>query len=297
MLIDPTRSILPTFGTAWVLAWLFNLVVARQESAENLRRWIDLRYGVALASATCLGVLLIQGQPGWPTKFWHWVWPVGCVGLFAKSILAMLPTRSNRSRSIDAACLVTVWLVAAAVASWMLVPTWSTLSPGRLTVGTILVGYLAALTIAFDKASSTTRPDPEQILPTNCSYQLVVAITATGFCLAAAIAANASLKYGELTAAIAAAVAGCLAANGWRNTENRALEPLIPVASMLVGSAAFVGVIYPQEPLLRLLPLPFAPMAIPVCVRLFPTNSRRDINLRYAVFFSVLVALTLMAVV
>gem|GEM_PF-5407927 len=289
MLIDPTKSILPSFATATVLAWLLtklvefrNLPDDRATQTKTLIRSNDLRYALATAVATTVSVFLLQDEFALPTKFWHWLWPVGFVALIGKWIPVLF---SGKTRS-SFVC----WLTAAIVASWMVVPTWSTLVPGRMTVGILLAVYLSLLALVFEFASSLP------VTSNEVTRQLVVAISVTCAFLAAAIAISADLKYGELAAGVALAIAGCVLAHGWRLGRGSGMAALVPVAAFLVGTVAFIGVIYPTKPLLRLLPIPFAPLVLPLSLHFFSTDSWRDIALRYGTFFLVLVPLTLFAV-
>ena len=250
-------------------------------------RLSNLRFALAIVVATIVSVLLLQDNLELPKRFWHWVWPAGLVGLLAKTL--ELPFAGKKKSSAR----VLGWLVAGVVSAWMLTPTWSTLVPGQVSVGTALAIYLVVLAVAFEFAStlSVTNDSSNEV-----TRQLVVAISVACAFLAASIAASADLKYGELAAAVSMAIAGCVVAHGWQIGRDNALATLVPVAAFLVGCVAFVGVIYPAKPLLRLLPIPFAPLAVPLALRFFQSDSWRDIGLRYGVFLAVLVPLTLFAV-
>lgn len=234
-----------------------------------------------------LGVLLIQDNMEWPTKFWHWLWPVAVVGLVAVAI----STASPRPKWF--ATRFAIFLVAASVSAWMLLPTWPNWTANRPVIGLAVAGYLSVLMIAFDMGTAwITRHDATS----EVIRQLIIACAVTGFCLAASIAAASGLKYGELTATIAISLTGCIVAHGKRSGCDRALVILSPIVALMLGSAAFVGMIYPTQPVLNLLPLPFAPLAVVCAVRFFKSDSWRDIGMRYAVFAGVLVALTIFAV-
>lgn len=291
MLIDPTRSILPSFGAALVLAWLLSLLAdwANNQTGPDSgapRRWVHLRYAVALAVSIFVGVVLLR-EPG-PAKFWHWTWCAGVAGLVVEG--SRLPVSGWKGTLTR----VTTIIVAGGVVAWMLVPKWADPDPGWMTVWLLLSLYLVALTLAFQFAStSAIKREISEELP----RQLVIAQAATCMCLAAAIAASVSLKYAELTSVIAVGVTGCLIAHGRRRGSDRSLSALAFVTAFLMGSVTFVGVIYPQKPVLRLLPIPFAPLVLLSAVHFFKTDSWRDISLRYTIFAVAVASLTLFAVV
>ena len=99
---------------------------------------------------------------------------------------------------------------------------------------------------------------PDRLLESTAVGLLTVSAGATALLIAAGV----SIKYGQVAALAAAALAGCFGASFYTANRAVAIRGLIPVFVVLVGGLAFVGVIEPTPPLPIILVAPAAPLML-----------------------------------
>ncbi|MEX0713540.1 MAG: hypothetical protein WD278_14380, partial [Pirellulales bacterium] len=182
---------------------------------------------VAFAAAFCAGYTLL---PDWaalaPKRHWHWtiyLAPaaalIGPVGLAGGIRLA--------ERSL-------LWLLAAFVSAWLLVPNWADLHPPRPVCIGLLTAYLFLLAAALEPLARRVGP-----------ATLLAPLTYTSACVALLIAVPISVTYAQAAVIAAGATAGCwIAACLW----TAPARGLGLVYSVVVGGWAFIGCIEPRKP-------------------------------------------------
>lgn len=228
------------------------------------------RFGLALALAAGFfaGYWLL---PPWasllPQRHWQWLPYVALAAAFAgwTSGPSASPGRTGgpldfpRRTGGPSYVAWILWVGLPLVSAWLLVPTWATLWPPRLTAIPLLALYLV-LEMGLLAA-----------LPERLTGRLLVSLmTACAIAVALSIAIGVSLKLAQVAALAAAALTGCAAAGFVPRARLASGEParaissrgIIPIFAVLVGGLAFVGAIEPDPPLPIVLLAPAAPLVL-----------------------------------
>lgn len=209
-------------------------------------RFAERASGMAVAAAFFVGCVLALGSDAvWPTRHWQWLaWGAVLAGT-AGGIA------SDKIRAQDWR-----WLVLAAVAllcAWLMVPTWARLWPPRAISIALIAAYLFALMVLLNQL-------PERLLGTWFPAQLTLATGAIAVLLAAEI----SMTFGQLGIIAAAALGGCWAAGCFAKAPLVA-RSVVPVFAAMAGGLAYVGCVGRDPPLLALMLVATAPVALWVC--------------------------------
>ena len=216
-----------------------------------LARWtlpdeISQRYAAAIAfAAAYLAGHLLSADDPLPSRHWHWIPFAGLVA----SILG--PVTLARGIGIGERTIVVLLLSLAA--AWMLVPTWSSLSPPRLVWVPLLAVGMALLALLLFPLSKRI-PAPRLI-----GFLALSALAVAG--LAAGLV---SMTYATQIAIAGVALLG--AAIAARFSARAAAGGIGLAYAWVVGGWAFVTCIDPQQPVYVLLLAPFAPLALWCCV-------------------------------
>jgi hypothetical protein len=226
-------------GVAWLLSFTLPAAVAS-------------RYALvaALAAGMFVGYWLLpdDGAPLVPNRHWQW--------------LAYLPLLAALVGGVVLASGVTTgerWLLLAAVAAlaaWLLVPTWANLWPPRAWSIPILAGYVWLL-------SNLLSSLPDRLLG-RLQIGLFVGASAAA---AATIGVDVSARIGIVAVVAAAATAGCWFTAWFLPTASipTATRGLIPAFAVLVGGLSYAGAIEVQP----LRPYMFVPATAPLLLWLF----------------------------
>jgi len=201
---------------------------------------------LAFASAFFVGYVLM---PDWaelaPTRHWHWLpYLAGMAAILGAVGLA------------DGVSIVDRWLLQgllAIVGGWLLVPDWASLQPSRAVYVPLLSVYFVVLCAALDGLPERL---PGRLFPVLLG---VVSVAST-----ISIAFFVSVKLGQVAGIATAGLLGCGVANLTRPT-SVASRGVIPGYVVIVGGLAFVAGIEPEPPLLALLLIPAAPLALWSC--------------------------------
>jgi hypothetical protein len=199
------------------------------------------------AVAVFVGYVLL---PDWaalkPERHWQWL---PYVGVTAAAVSALAPT----SRGLWAVrwALLTI---AALIAAWKVVPDWESLYPPRTASIALLAGGMIVLAAAVEAL-------PDRL----CRPPLVTLLSATAGGAMVALVASVSFKFGQLAGLAAGALAGCAIACARRELSPAIVRGLAPVAAMLIVGLAYIGCIEPEPPILAMLLLPAAPLALWLC--------------------------------
>jgi hypothetical protein len=218
-------------------------LLRRLLSSETSQRYAA---AVAFAAAFCAGYVLL---PDWaalvPKRHWHWT-----IYLAPGAALIGSVSLAGGIRPAERWLL---WLLAAFVSAWLLVPNWANLHPPRPVCIGLLTGYLFLLAAALEPLARRVGP-----------ATLLAPLTYTSACVALLIAASISVTYGQTAVIAAAAMAGCwIAACLSRTASARGLGL---VYSVVVGGWAFIGCIEPRKPAVGLLLAAAAPLGLWCCV-------------------------------
>jgi hypothetical protein len=202
---------------------------------------------LAFAAAALTGyVLLPSWAPLAPTRHWHWpVYLGSAAGLVAGSV-ALAPGVYRVERWL-------LQLLAALLAAVLIVPTWDGLDPSRgvwIAIFTVGAGLLSVLLDALPQRLRGRR-----------LLALLTIVAATG---AVVLAAQISLKFGQLALVVAAALLGCTL--GSLATQGASLaRALLPSYSVTVGGLMLVGHLELFTPNYVLLAVPLLPLALWLC--------------------------------
>lgn len=214
---------------------------------------------VALASGFLVGYVLLGLAPLQPATHWHWLpWTV-VLGLGG----ALVGTTSGR-RSHLLAWL--VYVVVAAVAGWLLVPTWPDLVPSRgvqwATWTAYVVAVAGALMTTLNRqrtavGSSSTAVDG---LPT-----VWVALVLAGTLLATAgvLVVSGSMRFAQMAGCGAGAALGIAGAAAIAPQRIDLTRLPLPV-TVLTAGAMWIGRVnsYSDVPLVSYVLVPLAPLAL-----------------------------------
>ncbi|MEX0939481.1 MAG: hypothetical protein WDZ59_16580 [Pirellulales bacterium] len=203
---------------------------------------------LAFAAAAMTGYVLL---PAWaplvPTR--HWQWPIylgSAAGLVAGSLaLAAGVYRIER------------WLLhilAALLAALLLVPTWEDLDPARGT-------WIAIFTLGAGLLSVLLDALPERLQGRRLLTLLTIVATAGAVVLAAQV----SLKFGQLGVVVAAALLGCTLGSLGRKGVPLA-RAILPAYTIATGGLALAGHLELFTPHYELLAVPAMPLALWLCV-------------------------------
>jgi hypothetical protein len=201
----------------------------------------------ALALGVALGFfagywLLPDWAPLWPGRpTWQWLPYLA----LAAALPGAVPGKANWPVRWPAFAAV------AALAAWLLVPTWNNLYPPRL----VSIGLLAVYLVVFYAAIDAL---PDRVL----GRWFAGSLTASAFVLAVVLLVfGASAKIAQVGAAAAFALAGGFAATIFAGLNSpQATRGHIPVYVILAGGFAYVGAIEPTTPRYAILLVPLVPL-------------------------------------
>jgi hypothetical protein len=198
---------------------------------------------VAFAAGLIAGYMLL---PSWaslvPRRHWQWlVW----LGVLAAAI-GPIGLHAHRGVTVRLAAI----LVVSLTSSWLLVPTWTDLTPARPICIAIVATFLAVSASLTDLLAERVAPNA-----------LAASLAASSVCAAIAVAGLVSVTYGRVAGVMAAAFCGALAA-GVPGQSAIAMRSILPVYAITVGGTAFVAAIEPKPPMWGLLGLPMAPLLL-----------------------------------
>lgn len=225
---------------AWAAVWLLRRTLPAKTDDRGL-------LASAAAAAVFIGYVLL---PDWaalkPERHWQWL---PYVGVAAAAVSALAPT----SRGLWA--LRWALLAAAAlIAAWKLVPDWASLYPPRPISIVLVAAGMVALAAALEAL-------PDRL----CRPTLVALLAATAGGVMVALAVSVSLKFGQLAGLTASAIVGCAIACLRREAGPAVVRGLAPVAALLLVGVAYAGCIEPDPPVIPLLFIPAAPLALWLC--------------------------------
>lgn len=279
MLIDPKQTILPSFFIAAGLAFAFHALAQRLRRRAHIEgnakettpiKALGLRrftLSLSLGIACFIGVNLLRGTFSLPEKYWEYLGVIALTTGLLGPILSAIPGKWKWLS----------WPLISFATAWLLVPDWSTLEPSRQVYIPLFAIYLSGLGLLYEWGG--TRSSPRELLFTLC------ATTAT---LAAATAAIASLKYGELGLILFASGAAFFFFSLFARIESDEIAGLLPSAAIMIGGVAFVGYIYPQPPIYELMLLPFAPVGLFAAHKFSNASTMRGTAIRIGGYFAVL---------
>jgi hypothetical protein len=209
---------------------------------------IAARYRLAAAFALAVFVGFAAGpqrKSFIPEEFWDWVPYLG--------VLAAIVAGAARANRISHIARWVMIAVVAALAAWLVVPTWEDLAPPRpVHLAAVAVG-IAALALLLEPLSKRL---PGRAFP----WWLMVT---AGAC-ALLILAEVSETFGRLAALPASALVGCLLA-AWLTTAAADWGSLALPYAVVVGGYTYTSAIYPSPPLVPLVFAPFAPLGLWIC--------------------------------
>lgn len=217
------------------------------------RRLFPPRIGERWAAplAVALGVMAAYALlPDWaslvPQRHWQWL---PYLGLLAAVVgpAAQAAQRFLWWRYV-------IFLALAGVTAAFLVPTWPSLAPSRPISIVLLATYLFAVMALVDAL-------PDRLY----GWPFLMALLLTAFGLAALLAAEVSIRFGQLAGMLGAALAGLAVAA--RFTSLGDYRGTIPVFAVLAGGLAYAGAIEPELPAPALLLAAAAPLALWICAR------------------------------
>jgi hypothetical protein len=210
--------------------------------AENIAdRWA-MAAGMAVAFIAGYAIL-----PDWaaflPERHWQWLPYLAAAGMVIGPVA--------QARGVWTAERWLLWMLLAAVAAWLVVPTWQTLDPPRQFYVPFLGTYVVVVTALLD-------PLAKRFSPTVVLAQLSLAATAVALLV---VAGAKSMVYGQVGGIAAAATVGCFLA-AFLNASRSMTRGMVPLYTVLVGGMAFVGYVEPEKPIAGMLLLPAAPAAM-----------------------------------
>jgi len=212
---------------------------------------------MAFAAAYCVAYVLM---PKWaeliPSRHWHWT-------------LYLVPAAAaiGALAAIDRVPLVVRWLVfllAAIVSAWLFLPHWLKL-PAWLAANNSLgltprAVYVPILTACLLAIAALVEPLGRRLPATS----VLGGMALTAVCLAVFSGAMVSVMYGEMAMIAAAALVGC-----WVGAcilpQASAARGMSLAYAVAVGGWAWIGCIEPQRPLVPLMLVPVAPLALWSC--------------------------------
>jgi hypothetical protein len=246
-------SVAAPAATALAVAWLLRLVAPATLSD---------RYALPLGLAAGFFVgywLLPDWAPLLPLKHWHWLPWLGGAAVLAAICFAEGVTIAER---------LVLFAALAMLAAWKLVPLWPHLSPPRIYLVPLLGAYLFLL-----MALLTALPDR---LLGRTTFGLLLAAAVSSALL---IAIGVSARTGRVAAIAAAAAAGGLVATLITKHSPRNTRSLLPIYTVLVGGAAYAGVMEYTPPH----PLPLLPPAAPLVLWMFAWGPLARLSPRWSV--------------
>lgn len=197
-----------------------------------------------------------------PTTYWHWLPWLGAVASVAGPI-GLTPRVPTVGRWI-------LWLAVAIVSGWLLVPTWSDLTPPRAAYVAIFSGGVVLPAILLEKLARQTSGN-----------MLSLSLCASAFCGAVLMSALVSLRFGLLAVAAAAAISGCCAVS-LRGNARDLVRGMILVHFVIVGGLMLAGQLAAVLPSACFVLIPAAPLMLWPC-ELLPqssVSSKRAIAIR-----------------
>jgi hypothetical protein len=235
---------LEIFGPAALLAAAVALAaiwLGRRLRPININE--QLAHPAAVAIGFFVGYLALPRS--WaafvPKQEHHWLPYLGIAA--AATAIACHPSRNPWLRWPVLIALTTL-------AAWVLIPPWPVFGVNRpLSVG---IG-----TIYFMLIASALELLPSRLL----GAAFLALLTLAAAIAAVAIGAQVSLRFAQLAAITAGALAGCWVAQflGARSSET-SIRGLIPVFAVLVGGVSFIACVEPDPHATLLLALPFTPL-------------------------------------
>lgn len=248
-----------------------------------LQRLLNDRPGARFLSVIGLGcgyltgyALAVDGR--WaPERNWHWLPYLAVTAALAGAIALVRPpsTQGRRAAALSGIAVPALFLALAIAASVALAPTWTNRSIQVPGLATLLFLQL----LLFDRL-------PRQVSPRS----LLPLLYLCAFATAAFVAAKVSLTYGQLAGLAGAAFLGSSLAL-WIQGDGDWISGLLPAYVVLLEGAAYVGCIYPNEPIYSLLIPPAAPLVLWVfcCGPVSRLQGVRRIVIEYGIVLTMLV--------
>jgi hypothetical protein len=228
------------FGLCLAAGWLLPTDTARRLSVPAA---FALAVFIAFAVSPTTKALT-------PEQSWDWIPYLGLLAALVSGLsYAAGITRGERWIAI---------IATAALAAWLIVPTWEALVETRMSLVYGLAAGIAVLAVLLSPLASDTSPSPIRFFPL---WLVCAASAATLFILA-----EVSELFGRLAALPASALTGCAIAS-WLSPRPCDWRSIGLPFAVVVGGYAFTGYIYPTEPLTPLLIVPFAPLALWLCLK------------------------------
>lgn len=196
---------------------------------------------VAFAVACIVGNFLSKSSPFIPERHWHWL-PYLTIGAAIVGAVAA-------SKSLRYFERLSLWVLAAAVAAWLLMPDWTILS---LSSAFWVPAVLAAIVLE----TVVLEPLVAQAPPRTMMW----ALTITAIAVAVFIAGFVAIVFGQVALIPAASLGGCAVGSMFSRTAS--IQGIALPFVTTIGGWAFVGAVEPQRPLLFLLIAPLAPLAL-----------------------------------
>jgi hypothetical protein len=199
-------------------------------------------------------------MPKWaeliPARHWHWMlYLVPAAAAIGAVAAADGLKRPDRLLLFLLAAIVSAWLL---LPHWLKLPAWLAennslgLTPRAVYVP-ILAAYLLAIAALFEPLGRR--------LP---ATSVLGGMALTAVCLAVLCGALVSVMYGEMATIAAAALVGC-----WVGAcilpQPAAARGITLAYAVAVGGWAWIGCIEPRPPLLALMLVPAAPLALWTC--------------------------------
>lgn len=239
-------------ATALAAAWLVRLIMPNG---------VAERYALPLGLAAGFFVgywLLPDWAPLSPLKHWHWLPWLAAVAVLAPVCFAEGVTIGER---------LVLFAALAALSAWKFVPLWPHLSPPRIYFVPLLGAYLFLL-IALLAAL------PDRLLGRTSFGMLFAAAAASALLIATGVSA----RMGRVAAIAAATTAGGLVALLIAKHSPQNIRSLLPIYAVLVGGAAYAGVMEYVPPH----PLPLLPPAVPLVLWLFAAGPLARLSPRWS---------------
>ncbi|MGH7201182.1 MAG: hypothetical protein ACREJB_11290, partial [Planctomycetaceae bacterium] len=201
----------------------------------------------AVAGGFFTAYALLSWAPLRPSAHWEWLPYLGVVAAVLGPVGLVDGIRWPERWA--------VWLVAALLAAWFLVPDWSEIEPHRPAYLAILTGLLFLTTVLFDALAD--RVDGRL-------FAAVLGVTAIAG--AVVLAESGTMKFAQLAGVLAAALAGSVLAMLCGATAVR-FRGAVPAVVLLLGGLMFAGYVnsFSSVPAASYLLVAIAPLPLGIC--------------------------------
>jgi hypothetical protein len=234
-------GILVPLGVAAGVTWFLQRLLHDRTRA----RYLSV---IGLACGFLAGYALAIDGPWVPERNWHWLPYLAVAAALAGAIALVRPPskQGRRAGALAAIVVPALFLVLAIAASVILVPTWT----NRLIQVPGFATLIFLQLLLFDRL-------PKQV----SAHHLLPLLYLCVFTTAAFVAARISLIYGQLAGLAGASFLGSSLVL-WIQGDGERIRGLLPAYVVLLEGAAYVGCIYPNDPIYALLIPPAAPLVL-----------------------------------